>query len=232
MPRHPIDRATNFIIENESWTVIEYDHTSVPGVIYLSLTEGKINFIYDDLVNNIADTDKLANYQLLVPARVQNFALSNNPIMPVFTLTKNGIPVNLPVNYITNDKSIVKVIDNQLIPVGIGTTTVQIQLRDYPEIITTLTITIDNNESVFSAYIEGNESIRLDRKGQYLLKGTEEINGQVVFTINSDLASIISQENNSCVLQANNKNKLGECVLQAEYNGETYYKTIKIIPLW
>ena len=41
MPRYPIDRATNFIVEDESWTVVEYDHTSVPGIIYLSLTENK-----------------------------------------------------------------------------------------------------------------------------------------------------------------------------------------------
>ena len=51
MPRYPISRATNFIIEDESWTVVELDHTSVPGVIYLSLTENKVNLIYDDLVN-------------------------------------------------------------------------------------------------------------------------------------------------------------------------------------
>jgi hypothetical protein len=62
MPRYPIDRATNFIVEEESWTVEEYDHTSVPGVIYLSLTESKINTIYDDVKNNIADLDKLAQY--------------------------------------------------------------------------------------------------------------------------------------------------------------------------
>jgi hypothetical protein len=67
MPRYPIDRATNFIIEEESWQVIEYDHTSVPGTIYLSLTENKINMVYDDLENNIADTDKRAKYELVLP---------------------------------------------------------------------------------------------------------------------------------------------------------------------
>jgi len=67
MPRYPIDRATNFIVEDESWSVVEYDHTSVPGVIYLSLTEGKINIIYDDTTNNIADLDRLAQYNLELP---------------------------------------------------------------------------------------------------------------------------------------------------------------------
>ena len=43
----------------------------MPGTIYLSLTENKINMIYDDLVNKVADTDKLANYKLLVPSEPQ-----------------------------------------------------------------------------------------------------------------------------------------------------------------
>jgi len=67
MPRYSIDRATNFIVEEESWTVVEYDHTSVPGVIYLSLTENKINSIYDDVENNIADLDKKARYDIVLP---------------------------------------------------------------------------------------------------------------------------------------------------------------------
>ena len=37
MPRWSIARSTNFIVEDESWSVVEYDHTSVPGIIYLSL---------------------------------------------------------------------------------------------------------------------------------------------------------------------------------------------------
>ena len=233
MPRYPIDRATNFIIEDESWTVIEYDHTSVPGVIYLSLTEGKINFIYDDLVNKIADTDKIADYQLSVPEQIQRFAFSNTPINPVFTLTKNGIPIDLPVNYISENKQIVKVVDNQLIPNGFGDVNIRVQLRDYPSIETTLKVIIDNSTQEFSAYIEGNETIRLDRKAQYVLRGTSDITGTVTYTIdNEQLASIINIDDYTCELHANNKNILGSCVLTAEYNGNVYTKTIKIIPLW
>jgi hypothetical protein len=60
IPRREIDRGTNFIIEDEGWKLVEYDYTSVPGVMYLSLTESKINLIYDDLDIDLADTDKLA----------------------------------------------------------------------------------------------------------------------------------------------------------------------------
>ena len=50
------------------------------------------------------------------------------------------------------------------------------------------------------------------------------------------IASAYDRENNQLlyanVLHANAKNKLGEVILTAEYNGQTYTKTVKIIPLW
>ena len=52
-------RGTTFIIEDEGWTVIECDWTSVKGVIYMSLTESKVNYEYDDRYVNVADVDEL-----------------------------------------------------------------------------------------------------------------------------------------------------------------------------
>jgi len=67
MPRRLIDRGTNFIIEDESWKLIESDFTSVDGILYMSLTENKVNMIYDDLNQDIADIDKLAQYRIDAP---------------------------------------------------------------------------------------------------------------------------------------------------------------------
>ena len=39
MPTVSIMRETSFILEKESWRLIEYDYTSVPGVMYLSVGE-------------------------------------------------------------------------------------------------------------------------------------------------------------------------------------------------
>jgi len=103
MPRYPIDRATNFIVEKESWTVVEYDHTSVPGVIYLSMTEGKINLIYDDVENNIADTNKIAKYEFEIPSEKQTFSIGDT-IELKYTLTKDGIPIEKEVEFISQNK--------------------------------------------------------------------------------------------------------------------------------
>lgn len=232
MPRYPIDRATNFIVEDESWTVVEYDHSSVPGVIYLSLTETKVNLIYDDTTNEIADLDKLAVYELSVPDVVQTF-LVNEPINLTFTLMKNGVPSNEEVEFISSDKKIAKIIDDQLTAVAEGTVDIIIQLKQYPTIQKIISIKVDSAKNEFSAYIEGSDTLRLDRVGSYMLKGTEDISGEVIFSIDdTTLVKIVKVENNQCELRANSKNKLGKVVLSANYNDVVYTKEISIIPLW
>ncbi len=232
MPRFPIDRSTNFIVEQESWTVVEYDHTSVPGVIYLSLTEGKINSIYDDIENNIADLDKLADYQLEMPEITQIFHLGDH-ITPVFTLTKNGTPCDEPVELVTSNKQVVREINGELIAVGRGEVTIFARLVNYPSIQTSIDIVVGDEEQQFSAYLEGQDSIRLDRMATYNLIGTSEITSTVDFALNNtSYAKIISINNNSCIVEANDKNLLGEIVLTATYNNIDYTKTIKIIPVW
>ena len=233
MPRFPINRSTNFIIEDESWNVIEYDHTSVPGTIYLSLTEGKINLIYDDTENNIADMDRLAKYELLVPETAQIFNL-NNEIEPQFTLVKNGIPINEPYDLISTNTALAKVIDGKLKAIGVGEVEIIVQLKNYPSIKKSLMINISEGNKEFSAYIEGADTIKLNRKGYYKLLGTDEINGTIAFSIIDDYHCVNHYEvdNNECTIYANDKNILKPFTLCAEYNGNTYTKVINIIPLW
>ena len=232
MPRYPIDRATNFIIEDESWTVVEYDRSSVPGVIYLSLTESKVNMIYDDLENDIADLDKLAIYDLSVPEVTQIFTVGE-PIELTFTLMKNGVPSDEEVDFISTNKKIVKMIDNKLKAVAKGEVDIIVQLKQYPSVQKTITIQVGEEKNEFSAYIEGSDILRLDRIGVYTLKGTEEITGEVIYSISDNtLAKITEVKDNNCSVRANAKNKLGTITISAVYNDNTYTKQISIVPLW
>ena len=232
MPRYPIDRATNFIVEDESWQVVEYDHTSVPGVIYLSLTENKVNLIYDDLVEDIADTDKMAKYSIDTAEPVQKFVLGST-VVPTFTLMKNGAPCDYSVDIISNDTAIVKNIKGQLKAVGIGTAILTIQLHDYPIQVSTIEVEITSEAAAETyAYISGPDKIRLGRTGEYVfVVNTSNVNA--IFSID-DLtkATIIEQHDDSCIIKANEKNKLGTFVISVTYNNIVYTKTITIIPLW
>lgn len=232
MPRHNIDRDTSFIVEEEAWSMVEYDHSSVPGVIYLSLTEEKLNSIYDDTINNIADTDRLAKYEVITGKEKQIFTVGS-PIIPTFTIVKNGKPVEVGYKLIPENKKIAKFVNGTLTAIKEGETSLIVQLVEYPEIYTRLEIIV-GKENNFSAYIEGSDSIRLGREFSYKLVGTSEINENVSFTLKeTNLAFIIdSGENNLCRIKANDKNKLGSVELIAEYQGIEYTKTISIIPLW
>ena len=237
MPRHPINRSTNFIVEKEAWTVVEYDHTSVPGVIYLSLTEDKINSIYDDVENNLAETDRIIQYDLSVPSTPQIFNI-NEIIVPQFTLTANGIPSEEPITLITTNKSIAKNINGKLTAVAEGTVDIIVQLINYPNIQKTITIQVGEQKQ-FSAYIEGAATIHLDRESSYVLKGTEELINTVNFELEkTSLAKIISTDTNKDYDEflenqlANDDNELGFIVLHALYNNNDYIKRIEIIPLW
>ena len=249
MPRYPIDRATNFIVEDESWTVVEYDYSSVPGVIYLSLTETKVNMIYDDIENDIADLDKMAVYDLSIPDEIQTFKV-NEVINLTFTLMKNGIPSNEEVEFISMNKKIAKLMHidiinpetgekedkEALVAVGEGTVEIIIQLKKYPKIHKNITIVIDSAEKEFSAYIEGPNSIRLANKATYYLKGTSEITEEVEFFINdTKYAKIVELVEHGCKVEANSKNLLTDqspIILTALYQDKVYKKEISIIPLW
>lgn len=211
MPRYPIDRSTNFIVEEESWTVVEYDHTSVPGVIYLSLTEGKINSIYDDLENNIADTDKIADYQLLLPNERQAFAVGDDIVDKLkFTLTKNGVPSDEPINVLTTNKKYARFdkTTKRLVAAAEGEVELVLQLKNYPSITQHVVITIGEVNEQFSGYIEGESSIRLDRKTSYTLKGTLPVTGEVSYHLNDNGLAAIEPtvEPNVCIVHANAKN--------------------------
>lgn len=238
MPRYPINRSTNFIIEDESWSVIEYDHTSVPGTIYLSLTENKINMIYDDLVNKVADTDKLANYKLLVPSEPQQFVI-NEPFTPNFTLMKNGvqmIDVDTEILLLPKQNSNIESIPGEslkLVGRAAGTAEIIVQLKKYPQIVQTLQVEITNTVTSISGYIEGPEKIRLGKIATFIFKSTAESIPEVTFVINDNsFAKIISIAPNLCEIKANVNNILGSFILTAVYNGVSYEKEIQVIPLW
>ena len=224
MPRQEVDRGTNFIIEDEGWKLIECDFTSVPGVIYLAMTEAKVNSLTDDLVNDIADTDKLLFPEL--------------PIM--YTVGEEIIPNDEASNYkkiglllSSSDNAVAALQNGKMLAIGPGTVKITMALRDNPAVSRVVEITVNNANEELHAFIQGADQLRLDRQTTYSLVGATEIDGEVTFSlVDTELAEILSSHNNLCVLHANAKNKLGEVVLQAEHLGRTYTKTIRIIPLW
>lgn len=248
-----VDRGTNFIIEDESWKMVEADFTSVQGIIYMSLTENKVNMEYDDLEVDVADTDKL-----IFPT-LQKVYTVGQEIIPEFneqTLNEWEIVLTPP-----EDQQVVILLDNGHLRANQpGQVIVKMRLKNYdinnPRRAVVKEFEITVNEEGEALYIKGPDTIRLDRYSTYVLANEDIIStdvepeaniikSDVSFTLTNLTEEIIPlgtlekvYDDNGVELKytkaihANNKNKLGQVLLEAEYNNKTYSKVIKIIPLW
>lgn len=251
MPYRIVDRGTNFIVEDEGWKMVEADFTSVKGIIYMSLTESKVNYIYDDLEIDLADTDKLAIYRIDFPETKQVFSIGS-VVSPIFTLMKNGIPSAEEVMLSSSDPSIIKEKEGALTAIKAGTADIIVQLKNYPAVRRTLPVTVTEAPQVFDAYIEGSDTVRLDRYCSYKLVGLgdtvidqsevqfslemsysqKEINEGGLLDVKKYASIYYDPEQNQWVVHANDKNKLHDLLMKAVYQGQEYTKLISIIPLW
>lgn len=239
MPKRAISRSTNFIVEEESWSVVEYDHTSVPGVIYLSLTENKINKIYDDVENNIADLDKRAKYQIITPPTIQHFKVGDTIENLIFTITKNGIPFSPEkVEYVSSNKKIAHIENGKLTATSNGEVDIVLNIPEYKDIqpnTLSIKIAVDDEDTSMSYYIEGPEIIRLDREAQYTVRA---INGLSIeadsFSIDKPEYATVTylEEENIYNIRANKKNILGDFIFTVKIGEAEVTKKISVIPLW
>lgn len=244
-------RGITFIIENEGWQVIECDWTSVEGIAYMSLTESKVNYEYDDRNVDVAEIDRLHFPTLQAVYNI------GDEIIPEFTKqTLNEWEIVL---LVPEDSTVVTKLQNgHLQAVGAGKEVIKMRLKNFDAddprkaVTKEFEITVNESASEEALFISGEDGIRLDRQAQYSLINEDTgnpviVDGEpLVFTaINNDEKEKIAlvtvkpaydKENNllkyACVLHANAKNKLGDVTLSVEYNNKTYTKTVKVIPLW
>lgn len=233
MPKVEIDRGTNFIIEDEGWKLVELDWTSVPGIIYLSLTESKINYQYDDIDVDIADTDKL-QFPALAPIYSVGDIL--DPDFGEFTFNEWEVEL-IP----QEGAEYLELRDDKWVAIAPGNVTIIMQLRNRKAVQKRFELAIKELDSDFMAYISGADTIRLDRESAYELVSEGNIyNAEYSLTEESQQLAILKKlpeeqgqsTTSKIIIRANDKNKLGDIVLIARYGNKEYRKTIKIVPLW
>lgn len=245
-------RGITFIIENEGWVVIECDWTSVEGIVYMSLTESKVNYQYDDRNIDVADTDRYKFPELPTLYKV------GETIIPQFEAdTLNQWEIELR----PSDFSLVSEAQEsenedekwyqELHPIAEGTCIVTMRLKNRPAVTKNVEIIINASNEEFIAYIDGPDQLRLDRYGTYkLVCDNGAINDANVTmqvkeipdpkkqikdycTFKQDIDDTQNElKPNQYILHANAKNNLGSIVLSAMYEGKEYTKTVEIIPLW
>ena len=231
LPTLPIDRLTKFIVEQEGWYVVELDKTSTDGVMYISLTEDKVNFVNDDIVNEIGNADNLAKYEFIFPLAEETFTVGM-PVEIDYSIMKDGSIVLEPVELVLPKTDVIGYNDSGVLTaLKEGEVEVLIQLKSDPSVSTSRKVVV-SNEIELTGYIKGNDNLRLDRQATYELITTTDNPNEVTFTLEGDLASIIETSVSSCVVKANAKNKLGTVTLHVSSGSLELEKTIKIIPIW
>ena len=89
MPYQYIRKNTEIIVFDEAWRLGDYDKVSVPGVIYMSFTETKVNDLTDDLREQLANADKKQIWKINAPNELY---LSVGDTLKIdYTISKDGL---------------------------------------------------------------------------------------------------------------------------------------------
>ena len=225
MPYQPIEKSTEIILYDEAWELIDYDRISVPGTIYLSFTESKVNELRDSVREQIANIDKLQVWSINAPLQLS--VEVGERINPVYTLLKNGIiQKDIKATLVPSEKMSYDD-EGNLIAAEAGETEL---LLTYENLMLTLKVVIGGG--VQMGYINGDNYIRMGRSASYELIMPDNSIAETEFSIDNTTIASIQNQGNKCIVKANDRNKLGTVILSTDYLGQTYTKSINILALW
>lgn len=225
-----MQKTAEVLTGDESWHMVDYDKISVPGVMFLSFTEDKVNELRDDTKQGIANIDQITQWNLEAPLSID--VRQNEPFTPIFSATKDGAEDGAAAIKYELGPNLIQQADDTFVASAVGETYIIIiyETKTAKQIINVSTETIPTPYGL----ILGDDAIRTTREAQYEFKAGGTVASPIKFTLTDvdGLAAISSQIGTTCVIKANSKNKLGTITLNAYYNGKSYSKQIKIISLW
>lgn len=223
LPHTTMAINTEIIVLDEAWYLVDYDQSSVPGIVFMSFTETNINELRDDIENKIANADKIAAWTIVSPS--EQYVLPHSEIALNYVVQKNGIVVDEKPEISISGSLVER--DGKIFAAesGKGQITFSIHGQTF-----TQAIHISASPSKQPMVIFGDDKIRVSMAATYELQGADQ---QVVFSVSdAKMATVETTGQSTCLLTTNSKNLLGSVDLIATCGEEVYTKTIKIIPIW
>lgn len=229
------------MLDGRVWRTVEYDHISNRDIVYISLQEDNFDASRDDLENGIADAFVGKKWTLQLPFSTIRVAIGES-FMVNPTILQDGHIVTAAVRlegagefFEINGKEIYGLAE------GIGYLTVS--LVDNPSISQTVPVEVEEEvvEPTVGYSLVGADSIRWGDQQKYILNridGDGVIPVQATFTIaNADgstplLATGRAINTTTYGVTANDDGKIGNIVVTATHDSESYNKTVAIRSLW
>lgn len=232
-----------FLISKRGWVVVDYDITSVPGIMYVSLSEDKIDRMDDDVTSGIAEYDNLNSYSIQIMESDIEIVLGETYVLHPNVLYK-GKPIGaVGLEYkIVNELVASATVINEGVEISgetIGNTMIEISLVEEPQVIIEVPVTVTQTVTKAPEYILiGPDFIRLGMTGDYILYEIAQIKTQLAITTFAfDKEKYITGKIDGGVLtlQANEKGMLSNIILtvaSTDRPAVSVSKTISIKSLW
>lgn len=232
-----------FIISGRAWIVIDYDITSVPGVMYVSLTEDKIDRIDDNDILGIAEYDGLNSYTIeTVENNIEVVLNTDYLLFPKIRYNGELVETATLQYKIVDELTALATIINGGVKISglrLGATSITISLVQEPTVVLQLPIVVvaASTESI-KYVISGPDFLKLGTTGNYVLyeaTNTEIVLPITTFTFDKNGYLTGSIADGVLTLKANTQGITGAVLLTittVERPDITVTKTISIKSLW
>ena len=244
IPYEPdLEIGKKFLMSGRAWIIVDYDITSVPGLMYVSLTEDKIDRLDDNTLLEIAEYDNLNRYRIELTEEDIEVVLGVDYNIYPRVIYEGQIVSNATLQYEIVDETVVSVTyingGVKISGIEVGDTVLRISLLQEPSVMTEVSVSVVEVATKNPQYIlSGPDFIRLGRTGTYTLyasSSTEEIISIVAFSVNKQgyVSGLIA--NGQLSLTANENNVVGDIIVSVEIDGvitPVASKTISIRSLW
>lgn len=238
-----IDVNKRFIMSGRAWIVVDYDITSVPGVMYVSLTENKIDRIDDDSILGIAEYDSLNSYTISTIEDNIEVVLGTDYLIYPRVCHNGELVENIGLQYEIVDEltAVATIINGGVKITGImaGTTSINISLAAEPTVALQIPINVVATTTKAKEYgVLGNDTLKLGLSTQYALyeiNSTEATIPVTSFTVDKPTYVSGAITNGILVLTANEVGLTGDVMVTLTNSGPpevSAVKTITIRSLW
>lgn len=234
--------GAKFLISERAWIVVEYDITSVPGIMYVSLTEDKIDRMNDDVILGVAEYDNLNNHKISISEdSIQIVVGESYFIHPEVYYMDQWADVAVGCKILDETIGVALVAGSkiEIFGLALGNTSIRLFLKDEPEVFLSIPIEVVAVSNTTPEYrIFGPEFIRLGMSAQYILQEISSINNELPITTYSfDKSEYVkgSINNGVLTLTANEKGNMGNVVVTVttiDNPALSVSKTISIKTLW